>query len=224
MYQTEQQPAQEMEQVVGTVMGVVAKGGNKWQAIVTPDGSDRTRNLWTDDQNTANYINSQIGARLAFACRISRYSYQGQPTSSLWITAVGAPQMGTPQMAGPPMQQPQQNAVVQPQVQPMAVPQALTQGMGAQGYDNDPKQGKIHRQTATKVAAILLTNLPSEQRTMTNLLALAERLVAYYDNGLPAAQTVEDLMSRAMPQGMEDAAAQGGGYDQPTYDDSDIPF
>jgi len=40
------------------------------------------------------------------------------------------------------------------------------------------------RQTATKVAGIMLSHIAQEQRTFDNLLLLSERLVAYYEHGL----------------------------------------
>ena len=62
---------------------------------------------------------------------------------------------------------------------------------------------------------------------MDTLLQLAERLVAYYDNGLPV-RTLDDEITRAMPRDMDSY------YDQPVqpYEgaagapsfDSDIPF
>ena len=168
-----------------------------------------------------------IGQRIAFLCNASHWTNNsGQPVRSLWIDQVGTPGVGSPAMAGP--QQPQAASNL-PAGQMTAGPQIVVQPQiqGLPQYDDDPKQGKIHRQTATKVAAILLSNLPTEERNMNTLLALSERLVAYYDNGVTQAETVEDLMNRAMPQGMDpgspipaSAYDQGGGY---TGDD-DIPF
>ena len=79
----------------------------------------------------------------------------------------------------------------------------------------DLREQKIHRQTASKVAAQLLSYLPENERTMATLLVLSERLVAYYDNGLPNAETLDDLMNRAMPQSMDEP---------PPHTDDDIPF
>lgn len=210
----------ETEQIVGVVTGVVHKGEDKYQAVVMPDGSQYTKNLWTKDQNMVTYLSSQIGNRIAFLCNASHWQRQdGQSVRSLWIDQVGPPAPGSPAMAGPqqatmvhPPQAMGQQITVQPQVVPMQAP--------AQNYNDDPKQGKIHRQTATKVAAQLLPYLPEGERNLATLFTLSERLVAYYDDGLPNAQTVEDLMQRAMPQSME---GQGAPPVEFTGDD-DIPF
>jgi len=76
----------------------------------------------------------------------------------------------------------------------------------------DIKEDRIHRQTATKVASILISHVPAEQRTLDNVLALAERLVAYYENGL--ARTV-------MPNPGFDGDPGEQGI---PHTDDDIPF
>lgn len=222
----------EQEQIIGTVTGVVQKGADKWQAVVAPDGSQYTKNLWTKDIASVQYLTSMIGQRLAFLCNVSHWTNnQGQPVRSLWIDQVGPPGVGSPAMAGPQPQpqqqggwnqpaQPQQNAVVQPVVTPMVAPAPQ------QAPQEDQREKKIHRQTASKVAAILLSNLPQEERNISTLLVISERLVSYYDSGLPQAETLDELMTRAMPQGMESPAAQGTGYQNtpPPAGDDDIPF
>jgi hypothetical protein len=227
----------ETEQIIGVVTGVVQKGADKWQAEVMPDGgSQYAKKLWTKDQSVVMYLSSQIGNRLAFLCNVSHWTnQQNQPVRSLWIDQVGSPTVGSPALAGPPQQpqvaappqtpqgqgwnpaaqQPQQSATVQPVATPMV----------AQAPQPDAREQKIHRQTAAKVAAILLGYLPEGERTLSTLLVVSERLVSYFDNGMPAAETVEDLMNRAMPQGMDDNAAQGVGYsNMPFPGDDDIPF
>lgn len=215
----------ESEQVIGTITGVVQKGQDKWQAVVAPDGSQYTKNLWTKDAALVSFLLSQIGNRLAFDCGVSHWTnQQNQPVRSLWINAAGPPMAGSPAMAGPPQQQafppPQQpvNATVQPQAQPMQMPVAQPQ--------QDDREQKIHRQTAAKVAAILLGYLPEGDRTLSTLLVISERLVAYFDNGLPQAETLDDLMRRAMPAGMDPAAQTGSAYGEqpPPHTDDDIPF
>jgi hypothetical protein len=221
---TYEQQQRETEQVVGTLTGVVHKGEDKFQAVVAPDGSQYTKNLWTKDQQVVQFLMSQVGNRIAFACNISHWQRQdGQNVRSYWIDQVGPPSPQSPAMQGPqvswaPPQQasnlpPQQmtagqQVTVQPQVMPMQAP----------GQSTDPREQKIHRQTATKVAAVLLGYLGEDQRTVATLLSLSERLVAYYNDGLPNAETVDDLIQRAMPSGFEDAPQ--GGHDP----DSDIPF
>jgi hypothetical protein len=219
----------ETEQIVGQVTGVVQKGADKWQAEVMPDGgSQYTKKLWTKDPQIVGYLSSQIGNRIAFLCNVSHWTnQQNQQVRSLWIEQVGAPAFGSPAMAGPP-QQPQGAAPPQaPQAQPQwnaAPPPNPQQQVVAQAPQQDLREQKIHRQTAAKVAAILLGYLPEGERTLSTLLVVSERLVSYFDNGMPAAETLEDLMHRAMPQGMDSAAAQGVGYPDMPYPDDDIPF
>ena len=78
----------------------------------------------------------------------------------------------TPQ---PPPQVPQAPTVVTPQVVATVVPAPPSA---------DVREGRIMRQTATKVAGIMLSHIAQEQRTFDNLLLLSERLVAYYEHGL----------------------------------------
>lgn len=200
----------ETEQILGVVTGLVHKGDDKYQVVVAPDGSQYSKNLWTKDAAVVQYCNSQIGNRMAFLCNASHWvNASNQSVRSLWIEQVGPPQAGTPAMAGPAPQSvapPQQPTVVQPQVQPMAV---------TAPPQDDPKQGKIHRQTASKVAAILLGYMPEADRNLASLFVVSERLVAYYDNGLPAAETLDQLMGRAMPRSMDET---------PPHGDDDIPF
>jgi hypothetical protein len=213
----------EQEVIIGQLTGIVQKGPDKWQAVVVPDGSQYNKNLWTKDASLLPYLQSQIGNRLAFQCNVSHWTNQSnQPVRSLWIEVLGAPNAAgpagpLPQAASPPQQAyaqpPQQPTVVQPTVEPMV----------AQAPQPDLREKKIHRQTAAKVAATLLGYLPEHERTMATLLVLSERLVAYFDNGLPAAETLDDLMNRAMPSSMPD---KGMGYDNspPPHTDDDIPF
>jgi len=217
----------ETEQIIGVVSGVVQKGADKWQAVVTPDGSQYTKNLWTKDQNVVMYLTSQIGNRLAFLCNVSHWTNQSnQPVRSLWIDQVGSPTVGSPALAGPPQQPqvvappqaPQQggwNQQPQPPQQQSAVVQPVATPMVAQAAQPDAREQKIHRQTAAKVAAILLGYLPEGERTLSTLLVVSERLVSYFDNGMPAAETLEDLMNRAMPSSVDEA---------PPHTDDDIPF
>jgi len=219
----------ETEQIIGTVSGIVQKGPDKWQAVVVPDGSQYAKNLWTKDAGLIGSLSQMIGQRLAFACNISHWNMQdGTPVRSLWIDVVGAAAPGSPAMQGPPYvqqaQQAQHSAMNIPQAGfgSPALPAPTTAPMMASppAYNDDPKQDKIHRQTASKVAAILLSNLKPEERTMDTLLQLSERLVAYYDNGLPI-RTLDDEITRAMPRDMDSY------YDQPVQPytgDDDIPF
>jgi len=222
-------PAQEREteQIIGVLTGIVQKGPDKWQAVVVPDGSQYNKNLWTKDVQVVGYLTSQIGNRIAFLCNASHWTNNsGQPVRSLWIDQVGSPTVGSPALAGPP-QQPQGTPPPQAPIQQAGWGQQQPQGavvhvqpqaqaMGQQAPREDLRETKIHRQTASKVAAILLGYLPEDERNMATLLAVSDRLVAYYDNGTPAAETLDDLMNRAMPRGMDEQP--------PPHTDDDIPF
>lgn len=223
--------AQEREQetIIGVVTGTVQKNADTFQAVVKPDGSEYTKNLWTKDVPLIQSLSSQIGNRLAFLCNASYWNHpQHGQTRSLWIEQVGSPAMMPPAqpMAAQSMQaQPVQGQVVtvQPTVAPMGV---MTPPAQSNDQRDVIRQGMIHRQTAAKVAAILLGYLPEDQRTLSTLITLSDRLVNYFDFGTPpkANPTVEDLINQAMPQGIVDGGEQWEG-DQPAYDtDTDIPF
>lgn len=72
---------------------------------------------------------------------------------------------------------------------------------------------QIHRQTASKVAAIMLGYLPEVERTPDGLVAIAEYLVAYYESG----------PRKAAPSAPADPGPQSFFADTPPSDD-DIPF
>jgi hypothetical protein len=226
----------EQEQIVGVVSGIVQKGPDKWQAVVQPDGSQYNKNLWTKDANAIAYLTSQIGNRLAFLCNVSHWTNQsGQPIRSLWIDQVGSPAVGSPAMAGPPQQpqgapppqqapQPAWNQPAQPQPQQSAVVQPVVTPMVAATPQGDLREQKIHRQTAAKVAAILLGYLPEAERTLSTLLIVSERLVAYFDTGMTQAETLDDLMQRAMPSSIDAVHPGDPVMEPPPHTDDDIPF
>jgi hypothetical protein len=83
----------------------------------------------------------------------------------------------------------------------------------------------IHRQSAAKIAVEMLAYVDEADRNMSTLLVLSERLVSYFDRGMPSAETLDDLMQRAMPRGMDEAASgQGYANTPPPPGDDDIPF
>lgn len=223
-YAPTQQQERETEQVIGVVTGIVQKGADKWQAAVQPDNSQYSKNLWTKDQQLVAYLSSQIGNRLGFACNVSHWAMQdGTPVRSLWIDQVGPPSVGSPAMAGPPQnaweaaQQAQQAGPQGTQVgasgAPMPVQQAQPQSTATP--QADVREQKIHRQTAAKVAAILLAYVKPDEQNLSNLFVMSERLVAYFNDGLPNAETLDQLMQRAAPASIDGPI--------PPADD-DIPF
>jgi hypothetical protein len=218
-------PQAETEVVSGVIQGIVQKGADKWQVEVNI-GQQNPRRLWTKDQALVGQLSMMIGQQTSFLCGISHWTNNsGQAVRSLWINGVGqgaaAPQAPVVQQPVAPLpvapqpqpaQQwtpqpqtvaPQQPTVVQPTVQPMGpvahveqrIPEAL-------------REKRIMRQTASKVASILISHVPAEQRTLDNTLVLAERLVAYYEQGL-AEVTVDG--NDPGPQGVP-------------HTDDDIPF
>jgi hypothetical protein len=188
----------ESEVVTGMVTGIITKGPDKWQVAVKSDPSaNYAKNLWTKDADLVHQVQQLIGTQMQFHCGVSHWNMQdGTPVRSLWIN--GYAPMGHSMNASQPQQQPGTQAVAQA----MAPQQVFQQPQGASlsaeqvfpQYDDDPKQGKIHRQTASKVAAILLGYLPAEERTLDTLLTVSERLVAYYDNGMADVVPANDGM------------------------------
>jgi hypothetical protein len=177
------------ETVSGTVAGIIAKppgqdGAPRWQIEVQPEGSQYTKKVWSKDAEMVGQINMLIGQPIQLMCGISHWTTrEGQPTKSLWLNGYGVPG-AAPAPATPVYTQPAapQAAVPPPvPVAPVAPPPA------PQAPPHDVREEKIHRQTASKVAVQLLPFLTEDQRTFTNLITISERLVAYYETGMPAA-------------------------------------
>jgi hypothetical protein len=192
-----EQPQAESEVITGQVTGIITKGADKWQiAVKTDPSSQYSKNLWTKDADLVHQVQQLIGSQMQFHCGVSHWSMNdGTPVRSLWIN--GMAPMG--HSVGVPQQQPGTQAVAQammPQNMPGVMPVQAPPQPQAQttGYDNDPKQGKIHRQTASKVAAILLGYLPAEERTLDTLLTVSQRLVSYYDDGMDTVVPANDGM------------------------------
>jgi hypothetical protein len=209
----------EQEVVVGVVIGVETKAADKWQVLVNT-GQQNPRRLWTKDSNLVQQMMGMIGQHLSFMCGVSHWTNQsGQPVRSLWLNGFGAPG----QQAAPLPQQFTQPAPAAPTSLPVQQPGAWAQNTPAPPVAPIPvaavpqvsyeqqREDRIHRQTATKVAALLLPHLAEDQRNLQNLLAISERLVAYYDNGVA----------------WSDNPGHGDGHPpeaQPSDPDDDIPF
>ena len=183
-------PQAEVEIVHGTIVGITQKGADKWQVAVQQPGSQYAKNLWSKDAGLIGQLSLMIGQETSFMCGISNWTNQsGQPVRSLWINGVGAgetpaPQpIATPQPIPMPTPQPILPATQQPTV--VTVSPAVTQaGVTQQRVLESERETRIMRQTASKVAGILISHVPSEQRTLENVLDIAERLVAYYEHGV----------------------------------------
>jgi hypothetical protein len=222
----------EQEQIVGVITGVVHKGEDKFQVVVQPDGSQYTKNLWTKEEGLVSTASTLIGQRLAFLCNVSHWKHQdGTPVRSLWLETFGPVTPDSPAMQGPPQnaweaaqaaqaltmpaqpppgtfpptQAPLPVVPVTPTVTQPQPERLYHQGTGVP-VQPDLRELKIHRQTASKVAAIMLTHVKPEDRTMSTLLVLAERLVNYYDTGLPQAPivTLDDLITQATPRTVDE--------------------
>ena len=208
MTETYVDPAQQSDSeiVTGAVVGIIDKGADKWQvAVKTDPASQYSRNLWTKDGDLVHQLRQLIGTAMTFQCGVSMWTnQQGKPVRSLWINGVG------PAVQGAPQQQPQQAqpqtqglenlAAMQPQqAQPQAQPMAAMQP--ATPPQSDDRESKIHRQTASKVAAILLGYLGPEERTLDTLLSVSERLVAYYDDGMAPVAPSQDGHDDEFPPG-----------------------
>ncbi len=178
----------ESEVVQGTVVGIIQKGADKWQIAVQPPDSQYSKNLWTKDETLVAQLSQVIGSQQSFMCGVSHWTNQsGQPVRSLWINGVGpgVAQAAPPsqpsvsaQAPGPTQAQGWQSA---PPMQTLAPQQYLP----PQPPPQDERETKIHRQTASKVAGILMGYLPPEvPRTYDTFMTLCERLVRYYEHGL----------------------------------------
>jgi hypothetical protein len=210
------QQEKEQEIVHGSVQQIITKGPDKWQVGVLPLGSNYPKNLWTKDQALVNDLTQRIGQGYDFICNVSHWNMQdGTPVRSLWIESL-ALLNSTPDPQ--PMVQPQQ---AQQQAQSMQPQQHLPQGtpMGQQQQSTtqvpqgslvpqklpeEVKELRIMRQTASKVASILLPYLPESERNLDGFVQVAEWLVGYYAGGAPQRMQAQD----ATPP-------QGNGYSDP---------
>jgi hypothetical protein len=197
-------PQAETEVVSGTIAGITQKGTdefgnpNRWQVAVQPPGSQYSKNLWTKDPEMIGHLSTMVGQQQSFLCGISHWNRNdGTAVRSLWINGIG-PAAAQPQaqVAAPQPAQPQQWSQAPAQmVAAMQQPQQPLTDMQRQGgwqqqapqsqqETGQQKEDRIHRQTASKVAAILIGYLPAEQRTYDTLLLISQRLVRYYEAGL----------------------------------------
>ena len=206
-------PQADTEIVVGTVASVEQKAADKWQVQVAPDGGGQyTKGLWTKDASFAQAMMQMHRPALRIPVRSFPLDHAptAQPVRSLWLNGWASRGCSPMRRSSPaqPTQQPQQCAVPQ---QPAAQPAPSQPAVTAAAPQNNTEQ-KIHRQTATKVAAQLLKHLTPEHQTFDNLISISERLVAYYDHGVQYGPDGRDLAQQ------DDS---GPGLSQA---DDDIPF
>lgn len=216
-------PQAETEVVSGIIQGIVQKGADKWQVEVNI-GQQNPRRLWTKDAALVGQLSMMIGQQTSFLCGISHWTnQQNQPVRSLWINGVGQgaavpqPPMTAQQPAAPPPVAPQPQPAQQWPTQAPTVVQPTAVPMGPvahveQRVPDSVRESRIMRQTASKVAGILISHVPSEQRTLDNVLSLSERLVAYYEHGL-------GQQNGGNPAAEGDPGPQGA-----PHTDDDIPF
>lgn len=205
--------AQERETVVvtGQVTGVLAKGNDKWQIVVMPQGSQYVKNLWTKDYGLVSQMEQNINSWYSFVCGVSPWTNnQGQPVKSLWINQVTAPgQAAAPQPTTP--QQPAQG-------QPQAFPQ------GEPGISPLEKEERIMREHAMGVVALMLPHMQPSERNAAGMVSVAEGLIAYYKLG-PSAVNGQRRSPDAPGYGDEpDAFPEAPGEELPPDPDDGIPF
>jgi len=216
-----------VEQTTEVVAGVIREvtthpSGDKWAVNVQPDGSQFTKNLWTKNHQMAYELSQMTGQREAFLVNVNndpntgknyRWIAERGPAAAVPQAPVVQSQPGVlPPPAAPQPQQPQsvqqpQSATVTPQVIPFAGQPAVTT---TSRLSDEERESRIMRQAATKVASILISHVPAEQRTLDNVLRLSEQLMGYYRNGLVMTQP---------------AAADGDpGWGELPPEDDGIPF
>jgi hypothetical protein len=194
---TMQAPQQGNEEVVtGQVTAVIAKGGDKWQVAVQPQGSQYTKNLWTKDFGLVQQMQANINSWYSFVCGASHWTNnQGQNIRSLWINSVTAPGMAQQAQPNGPMaaavaadQQQNPYQQQQPQGQPNWQPAsaAAAQPQGQPGISPMEKEERIMREHAMGVVALMLPHMAPEERNAPAMIDVAEGLVAYYRLGRAA--------------------------------------
>lgn len=99
--------------------------------------------------------------------------------------------------------------------QPVQATQGFVQAQPQVGPTD--RDTSIYRQTATKVAAHLLSHFPEQERTLNSFEKLTARLIQFYGSG----QWSNEQAIAAEAQAV--AAETGGTFGVPTTDD-DIPF
>lgn len=84
---SETQTEKETETVAGVIGGITLKKEGTWTVSVTPDGSQYSKNLWTQDSELVAALAQKIGNQAAFECNVSHWTNQdGKPVRSLWIS------------------------------------------------------------------------------------------------------------------------------------------
>jgi hypothetical protein len=196
----EQEQQQEVQIVVAAVASVVIKREDTWQIVVTPDGSQYQKNLWTKDQAVVGAMSERIGQRFAFTCGVSHWTHpNGSAVSSLWINGISDPPPVGVTPIGQAAPQPQTSMSFgggQPQAQPAATAvtpmSATTAAPVSPPVDREAQRElRIHRQTASKCATAMVDALPGDEQTFENLVRIAEGWVRYYEHG-PAPSPTAD--------------------------------
>jgi hypothetical protein len=174
--------------------------------------------------------------------QIQPQQFMPQPQAQPQQQFQGQPQGFTGAPAAQPFVPPVPPAipVAQPQPTMQQAPQAHPTGTIQHVVTTDAiREGKIHRQTATKVAAAMLPLLAPENHNLASLIRISEQLVKYYDEGVPwqtnpispgeahdaqAQQQYQQAQQAQPQQGYENPAEQGQPYYGEPDPDDDIPF
>jgi hypothetical protein len=79
----------EIELVAGTIGGITQKKADTWTVVVTPEGSQYAKNLWTKDADLVVSLGAKLGEHGAFVCGASYWTMNdGKQVRSLWIDSV----------------------------------------------------------------------------------------------------------------------------------------
>lgn len=221
------------QQVTGQIVAMEQRNAG-WVAVsILEPGKQYPKKLSTKREELIGQAQQMMGmGQIVTAAFNEQQSDQinphnGQPYTNRYLEAlalgmadlVGMPTQIQPQQYMPPQPQPVQQA---PYQQPAPVQQPVMQ-QPIQRFD--PTEAKIHRQTATKVAVLLLPMLREEDRNLASLVRISEQLVKYYDAGVQW-QTAP-IQPQPSPQPQPQQQAQGyeqyDGYPEASPDD-DIPF
>jgi hypothetical protein len=216
---TMQQPQQGNEEVVtGQVTAVIAKGGDKWQIAVQPQGSQYTKNLWTKDAGLVQQMSQNINSHYSFVCGPSYWQMaDGKQVRSLWINTVTAPGMAGVSQPAQPLQPSHTPPQGWEQAERDAAPrQPIPQGKP--GLAPMEKEERIMREHAMGVVALMLPYLQPDERNAAGMVAVAEGLIAYYRLGKAAFNGQQPAWHRATAEAAEETPPAPAGVDD------DIPF
>lgn len=237
-------------QVTGQLIGMEPRAGG-WVAVVIQDPNDQYPKKLSTKQPQLLGQAQQLMLQHVTAVYTESDSQNINPNNGLPYTnrnlthltlANGAaPQPAQPQPAAGMQYVPQPGVVTnqpqsvtftpQPQqpiptftptpVQAPAPTPVLSQRVDYQRPKSPEETLQIHRQTATKVAAMMMSSLDKEDQNLASLLRISEQLVHYYVNGVQ--WNVPAPVPSPTPVGQPDLTPEADLPTPPPEDDG-IPF